>query len=112
MKKVFFIIFILSMIFCVDYNLEIQPIFNASCINCHNPQANNYSNHQLDLTSYQGLMEGGESGMVVIPGDPDNSILLDEVTSFSMPPYGSGYDFLSENQVNLISDWINENISS
>ena len=48
----------------VDYNSEIQPIFNSNCINCH---SGSDAEEGLSLTSYDNLMNGGESGDVVIP---------------------------------------------
>ena len=102
-----FIAIILSFAFSIDYLEEIQPIFNASCISCHNSDSQNYSNHQLDLTSYSGLMNGGESGDVITPYDASSSILYQEVSSGNMPQYGSG-EFLVVEQINLIADWIND----
>ncbi len=96
-----------AFMFSVDYETEIQPIFNTSCIGCHNTGSNTYSNHQLDLTSYSGLMLGGESGQVITPGDSSSSILYNEINSGAMPPYGSGYDPLGY-EIGLISQWINE----
>ncbi len=92
----------------VDYNSEIQPIFNTSCVSCHNSDSPNYSNHQLNLTSYVGLMLGGESGSVVVPFDASFSLLWQKISQYAMPPYGSGVDFLSVEQTNLIADWIND----
>ncbi len=58
-----FILFISSYILGIDYYSEIQPIFNANCTGCHNIYASSYNNHQLDLKSYTGLMQGGERKM-------------------------------------------------
>ena len=102
-----FIAILLSFAFSIDYLDEIQPIFNASCVSCHNSDSQNYSNHQLDLTSYSGLMNGGESGDVITPYDASLSILYQEVSSGNMPQYGSG-EFLVVEQINLIADWIND----
>ena len=102
-----FISIILSFAFSINYLDEIQPIFNASCVSCHNSDSQNYSNHQLDLTSYSGLMNGGESGDVITPYDASSSILYQEVSSGNMPQYGSG-EFLVAEQINLIADWIND----
>ena len=89
----------------VDYNSEIQPIFNSSCINCH---SGSDAEEDLSLTSYDNLMNGGESGDVVIPYDHANSLLWQYINSGFMPPYGSGNDILTTGQINLIAQWINE----
>jgi len=89
----------------VDYNSEIQPIFNSSCINCH---SGSDAEEDLSLTSYDNLMNGGESGDVVIPYDHANSLLWQYINSGFMPPYGSGNDILTTGQINLIAQWIDE----
>jgi len=89
----------------VDYNSEIQPIFNSSCINCH---SGSDAEEDLSLTSYNNVMNGGDSGDVIIPFDHANSLLWQYVNSGFMPPYGSGNDILTTGQINLIAQWIDE----
>ena len=90
----------------VDYNLEIQPIFDSNCISCHHVGSGSYNNHGLDLTSYSGLMSGGEDGAVIIPGNSNASDLYDEISDGDMPP-GNNPD-LSNYHINLIAQWIDE----
>ena len=89
----------------IDYNFEIQPIFNSSCISCH---SGSDAEEDLSLTSYDNVMNGGDSGDVVIPYDHANSLLWQYINSGFMPPYGSGNDILTTGQINLITQWINE----
>ena len=42
----------------VDYETEIQTIFNNSCTSCHQYGSQN----GLNLTAYAGVMNGGNSG--------------------------------------------------
>ena len=63
----------------------------------------------LDLTNYNGVMAGGVSGLSVISGDHQNSELYNRITlpegaAGSMPPN----DPLSQEEIDLIADWINE----
>ena len=83
----------------VDYSTQIQPIFNSSCTSCHGGSGG------LSLTSYNNVMNGGNSGDVVIPYDHVNSLLWQYVNSGYMPPGGND---LTQSQVNLISQWIEE----
>ena len=83
----------------VDYNLEIQPIFNSSCTSCHGGSGG------LSLTSYNNVINGGNSGDIVIPYDHANSILWQYVNSGYMPP---GTNDLTDTQVDLIAQWIDE----
>ena len=92
-------ILILPLFANVDYSSEIQPIFNSRCTNCHG------SSGGLSLSSYNNVMNGGNSGEVVIPFDSSNSILWVYVNSGYMPP---GSNDLSNVQIDLISQWIDE----
>ena len=82
----------------VDYNTDIQPIFDNSCTNCHR-----YGNTSggLNLESYGMLM----SGNTVVAGDHASSVLWQRVSNGSMPP---GANDLSTTQVSLIAQWIDE----
>ena len=90
----------------VDYNSEIQPIFDSNCISCHHVGSGSYNNHGLDLTSYSGVMLGGEDGAVIIPGNSNASDLYDEISDGDMPA-GNNPD-LSNYHINLIAQWIDE----
>jgi len=83
----------------VDYNSQIQPIFDARCISCHGSMGG------LNLTSYENLIDGGLSGDEVIPYDHISSELWVRVNSGQMPP---GNNDLTDVQVNLIAQWIDE----
>ena len=106
MKKTLCIASLCSTLFCqVSYTNQIQPIFNANCTSCHVGGGA----ATLDLTSYSGVMSGGVSGLSIISGDNENSLLyiriiLPEGEAGSMPPN----DPLSQEEINLIGDWINE----
>ena len=68
----------------VDYQTEIQTIFNANCTSCH---INGGAYQQgLDLSSYDNLMAGSNNGAVIVPGDHANSLLWQKVNSGTMPP--------------------------
>ena len=101
---VFFILF--SNLFSqVDYNSQIQPIFNTNCITCHQYGGS----ATLNLTSYSGLMNGGWSGASIIAGDHENSLLYQRIilpvsTDGSMPPNVP----LSQSEIDLIAQWIDQ----
>ena len=83
----------------VDYEAEIQPIFNSSCTNCHGNSGG------LSLSSYSNLM----SNNVIVAGDHAaselyNRITLPETAAGDMPPAGS----LSQSEIDLIAQWIGE----
>jgi len=92
----------------IDYSSDIQTIFNSNCTAyCHSS-----SNHEsgLDLSSYEGLMNGGISGDVVYPGYSDYSLLIQKLLGtapgIAMPPYPSPP--LDGDSIDLIANWINQ----
>jgi len=54
------------------YVASIEPVLVARCAACHGPTAM----AGLDLTTFAGLMTGGKSGVVVVPGDSANSLFV------------------------------------
>ena len=67
----------------VNYETEIQPIFNSNCIGCH---SGSFPSGGLDLTNLDNVLLGSNSGPVIALGNPSSSILWQEVSSGSMPP--------------------------
>ena len=93
-------LFLLNFLFSqIDYDADIQPIFNLKCTSCHGNSAG------LNLSSYDNLMAGSNNGNVIIPFDHVSSELWIRVESGQMPPGGS--DLLTS-EVDLISDWIDQ----
>tara|TARA_R110000868_G_scaffold259361_5_gene517311 strand:- start:74145 stop:74801 length:657 start_codon:yes stop_codon:yes gene_type:complete len=90
----------------VDYDTEIQPIFNSKCTSCHGGTSG------LTLTSYNSLFgsTGEQYGTnIVIPSDPNASGLVDKIEpnpqfGVRMPQGG----MLDQSQIDLIRTWITE----
>ena len=59
----------------VSFKLDVQPILQSRCTQCHAPGGAGYRESGLDLTSYQGLMKGTKHGPIVVPRDPFTSNL-------------------------------------
>mgnify|MGYP001965473634 CR=1 FL=1 len=87
------------------FESRIRPIIIEHCLECHGEDPDSLKGG-LDLTSAGGLLRGGESGPVVVPGDPDGSPLYQAVTyadqEFAMPPRGR----LTRAEIRSIRDWI------
>jgi hypothetical protein len=63
----------------------------------------------LDMTGLPGLMKGGESGKVIVPGNPAGSELirrihLPEDSDEHMPPEGKAS--LTEVEISILEEWI------
>ena len=100
--SLFFITFLFSQ---VNYESQIQPIFNNNCVFCHQ----NGGSATLNLATYSGVMSGGWTGPAIIAGDYQNSLLYQLIiqptgTDGSMPPNVP----LSQAQIDLIAQWIDE----
>lgn len=81
-----------------------MTIISTRCRGCHNDQVQ--SGH-LDLTSAEGLRKGGDRGAVVVPGKPDESLLVKLVSGGPprMPLTGSP---LSADEIKTIRQWVTE----
>lgn len=100
MIKIMMALFLLAPVLAqVDYDSQIQPIFNSKCTQCHGNSAG------LNLSSYANIMQGSMNGDVIIPYDHATSELWKRVNSGQMPP---GNNDLTDAQVNLIAQWIDE----
>jgi mono/diheme cytochrome c family protein len=75
------------------YAATIGPLLTEKCGGCHGGLAG------LTVTDYASLMAGSSSGAVVVPGDPDGSLIV-EVQS------GEHYAQLSEAELTTLIDWI------
>ena len=88
----------------VDYTGHIKPILEARCVRCHGPAK---SKAGLHLDTVSGILKGGDSGGVIIPGDGAHSLLVTILNGDEdrprMPPSGEP---LSAEEVGLIKAWI------
>ena len=69
----------------VFFESKIRPLLAERCWKCH---SGTKQSGQLRLDSLQHVIDGGESGPAVVPGDVDGSLLLQAVRyqSLEMPP--------------------------
>ena len=61
-----------------DFGREVQPILAASCVRCHG-RGESKASLRLDTAAYFHI--GGESGAIVVPGDPAASLLIARITN-------------------------------
>ena len=92
----------------VDYQAQIQTIFNENCTSCHINGGGYFGG--LDLSTYDNLMLGNSNnGPVVTAGDGANSYIIQKLqgtaSGAQMP---DGADPLPSDQIDLIAQWIDE----
>ena len=95
----------------ISYEQQIHSgIFIASClIGCHDGTRRG----GLELSSWSTLMEGGENGDVVIPGNAEESRLVISVEGGSkigipVAPMPEGLSPLSLTEIRIIKEWIDQ----
>lgn len=94
----------------VSYKLDVAPILQSRCAECHAPGGQGYKASGLDLTSYEGLMKGTKHGAIVVPGDPLTSNLLVLVEGRAAPemrmPHGQRP--LLKEQIDILRLWVKQ----
>jgi uncharacterized membrane protein len=84
----------------------VAPMLDSRCEGCHNPDQRQA---ELDVTTYEALMRGGETGRVISAGRPEVSELIRRITlpaddEAFMP--AEGRTPLTDRQVEIISWWV------
>ena len=71
------------------FEQKIRPVLAENCYKCHSARAKKLK-AELRLDSRTGLLKGGETGPVVVPGKPEASLLIRAVvyldSELEMPP--------------------------
>lgn len=94
----------------VNFAAEIIPLFQKSCLACHNAGD---AKGDLVLETPATIIKGGETGPAVIPGKSAESILLKSASHQSkpvMPPRNNKADAkpLTPDELGLIKLWIDQ----
>lgn len=93
----------------VDFGRDVAPILERRCLSCHNDRDRR---GELSLQSARSTSQGGESGEVIVPGDPQSSYLLDLL----MPADGTAEmpkdePPLDSQEIDIIRQWITSGAS-
>lgn len=94
-----------SALWAVSYEDDILPILRAECLGCHNEDDRQ---GELDLSTYDAVLDGGASGAVIDPGDPDGSLLYRLVAHLDQPSMPPETPMIARESVELIERWISE----
>ncbi len=86
-----------------NFEDHVGPILDTWCVDCHRGSR---GKNGVALQDHAATMKGGSAGAIVVPGDPDSSILY-LVASHErdpvMPPDG---DRMSDDELATLRDWI------
>ena len=87
------------------FEKHIRPLLIAKCYECHSHETGE-SDGDLFLDSAAGMQKGGSRGAVLVPGKPDQSLLMRVINyrdrNLQMPPSGK----LADSEIELLRVWI------
>ncbi len=80
---------------------EVRPLLAQRCFECHGEDE---QSGDLRLDSLAGMLGGGESGAAIVPGKPDESMMIEAINyeSPEMPPKGK----LSNQEIETLTRWV------
>ncbi|MCP4849262.1 MAG: DUF1553 domain-containing protein [Verrucomicrobiaceae bacterium] len=90
-----------------DFHQDIQPLLETRCISCHNSTK---QKGNLDLSTLQAVLQGGDTGPAVSPGKPGESDIIARISLAHddddiMPPKGAPLD---KEQIAALTTWVSE----
>jgi hypothetical protein len=88
---------------------QVRPLLEEHCMRCHNPAKARRAGG-LDQTSIAAMLQGGRSGPALVPGRPDESLVIkavryDEELELEMPPDD---DKLSDPDIAVLEQWVRD----
>ena len=86
----------------LTFEKDVRPILKQHCFHCHGEAGVMEAN--LDVRLRHFLLEGGDSGAAIVPGDAAHSPLLERIESGEMPP---GEEIVSVDEIAIIKQWLN-----
>jgi hypothetical protein len=97
----------------VTFDADIKPIFQASCVKCHDSAGPKKPKAGLALDTREGVMKGSKDGAVVTVGDSAHSDLVLAVAHIgddddTFMPKGKNAKMLTPDQIGLIRAWIDQ----
>ena len=88
------------------FHLEIQPILAQHCLACHGPDSHLSG---LNLSTLEGLLSGGaRHGPAIVPGHPEQSVLVRVLQGQITPSMPMGSARLPDGAIRAIAKWIEQ----
>src|ERR1051325_4146843 len=86
------------------FEKKVRPVLVAHCYQCHSASAKELQG-KLRLDTKDGIRKGGESGPAIVPGKPDESLLIKAIRhedGMEMPPK----KFLPDSAIADLVKWV------
>jgi hypothetical protein len=88
---------------------DVLPYLYTRCVVCHGARR---QEADLDLRTVETILKGGKSGPVVVPGKPEESLILKRIHAQDMPPpkelIRAGVRPMESSEINLLTVWIKQ----
>ena len=87
------------------FEKRVRPLLVSRCFKCHSGKSKVIEGG-LRLDSGKGVLTGGDSGQVVVPGEPDKSLLVRSIRyqALEMPPTGK----LKPAEIAVLVEWVRQ----
>jgi hypothetical protein len=82
------------------FEVDVLPVLNTHCLQCHGGV---HQKSGLDLRTLSAALKGGQSGAIIVPGKPDESLIWKKLAKDAMPKTDNK---VSEANKKLIREWI------
>jgi uncharacterized membrane protein len=91
----------------VVFTDHVKPILEAKCVMCHNHKT---LPGRMSLESRKAAFSGGASGLPIVPGHPEQSMLITNIKSApahmtAMPPVG---ERITKDELAVLTKWIKD----
>jgi hypothetical protein len=91
------------------FEKKVRPVLINNCYTCHSASTNSKGGLRVD--DRNGLLQGGNSGPAVVPGQPDKSLLIQAVRhvgdASKMPPKKK----LTDDEIADLTRWVKEGVA-
>src|SRR4051812_19376699 len=88
----------------ISWTRDIQPILQAKCSECH---SSDERKDEFEITSVATLRtKGRKDGPGVLPGNPDESAIIQRIRGRTRPQMPKDRAPLSEDELHLLRSWI------
>jgi hypothetical protein len=91
----------------ISFMRDVAPILVRNCIACHNPKK---SESKYVMTTFTQLAKGGKQGegITLVPGQPDESYLIDVLQPDAEPRMPYKLDPLLPDETRVLETWVAE----
>lgn len=85
----------------LSFERDVRPILKAHCFYCHGGE--HETKGGLDVRQKRFLLKGGDQGTAIVPGKPEESLIVERIVAGEMPP---GEKKMPADQLETIRRWI------